>query len=520
MPMEADDALTTAYSRGSEEAFNALVRRHVDMVFATAVRQVGDHGLAEEVTQNVFIALARKAPGLKAHATLAGWLYRTTLLEAKAKIRAELRRKDREEKGARLADLQTKGQTPAEALLPLLDEGLMQLREGDRLALIVRFFEERSLREVGERLGVDEEAARKRVSRAIDKLTAFFQKHGFIANGGSAAVLTAAVSAAPASLASAVTQSALASTASASCLGGIVTHFMALTKTQTAMVCAVLAAAPVVWNRHSTAAVRAQESQIQTVLQAAQADVDSLSAALRGLEVEAERLRRQENVAQQRLAKARAAASNGAELRSAWDDSSPLMRVPKAMLQGMPITPLYPGLTQITPNMKMALQLTDAEAGRLEDAANRLLMEYHGLQMKKMQAVEPTASELDDRSKEDVRVFELPGLTAEVATLRTNFLAEISTAIGGDRAKLFQQELDDWMPMKDEPMGLNTGMAIINTPHRAAFYKPEPGAKQLKRRITTSMGLMNYWVDADRVPSPFQPHLQDWIQVALTPEPQ
>src|SRR2546422_710216 len=93
MPLSADCELVTAYAaRGSENAFRALVTRHVNLVYATAFRQVGDATLAEEITQNVFIALARKAPRLAGIQTLAGWLLRTAVLEAKARIRPELRR--------------------------------------------------------------------------------------------------------------------------------------------------------------------------------------------------------------------------------------------------------------------------------------------------------------------------------------------------------------------------------------------------------------------------------------------
>src|SRR2546426_12160916 len=192
MPLSADCELVTAYARrGSENAFRALVTRHVHLVYATALRQVGDAPLAEEITQNVFIALARKAPRLAGIQTLAGWLHRSAILEAKARVRAELRRGRREEMAAEVAALQREGTSPLEALVPLLDEGLLNLRDGDRLALVLRFFEEQSLRDVGAALGVDEDAARKRVSRALDRLTGFFRRRGFAvpAGVGAAALL-------------------------------------------------------------------------------------------------------------------------------------------------------------------------------------------------------------------------------------------------------------------------------------------------------------------------------------------
>src|SRR6267378_4241031 len=134
-PVSPDRELVTAYAaRGSETAFRALVTRHVHLVYATALRQVGHAGLAEEITQNVFIALARKAPRLAGIETLAGWLHRTSILEAKARIRSELRRDRREETAAELVNLQREGASPFAAMVPLVDEGLLSLRDSDRLA--------------------------------------------------------------------------------------------------------------------------------------------------------------------------------------------------------------------------------------------------------------------------------------------------------------------------------------------------------------------------------------------------
>ena len=95
-PPMPDRDLVRSYARdGSETAFHALVGRHVDLVYATTLRQVGDSGLAEEITQNVFVRLARKAPALAGHETIAGWLHRSAILESKARFRAEMRRRDR-----------------------------------------------------------------------------------------------------------------------------------------------------------------------------------------------------------------------------------------------------------------------------------------------------------------------------------------------------------------------------------------------------------------------------------------
>ncbi|MCW5559823.1 MAG: sigma-70 family RNA polymerase sigma factor, partial [Verrucomicrobiae bacterium] len=246
-----DRELVSAYAReGSEAAFRALVARHVNLVFAAAFRQTGDSGVAEEITQNVFVALARKAPRLAGHETLAGWLHRTAILESKARIRAELRRQRRETVAAAMAALQHEGEAPplADELTPLLDEGLLHLREPDRLALVLRFLEERSLREVGSLLGVDEDAARKRVSRALDRLADFFRARGFaVPSAAGSALLTHAVKAAPAGLAASASSAGLAAGGAAGGLNLVLLQLMALTKTQTAIVCALLSAVPLGW---------------------------------------------------------------------------------------------------------------------------------------------------------------------------------------------------------------------------------------------------------------------------------
>src|SRR5436309_5155662 len=137
-PLSPDCELVTDYAaRGSETAFRALVARHVHLVYATALRQVGDSGLAEEITQNVFIVLARKARRLSGMRTLGGWLHRTAILEARARVRAELRRGRREKTAGEVAALQWEGTSSFEALVPLLDEGLLNLRDDDRLALVL-----------------------------------------------------------------------------------------------------------------------------------------------------------------------------------------------------------------------------------------------------------------------------------------------------------------------------------------------------------------------------------------------
>jgi len=195
----------------SETAFRTLVERHVDMVYATALRQVGDAHLAEEATQAVFIALARKARGLSSSTILAGWLFRAAQFAAAKVQRTELRRKHWEQQAAQMEPNPSDSAVAWEQMAPQLNEALNELKEPDRDALILRFFESKSMAQVGSALGTTEGAAKMRVARALEHLRGIFQARGIAIPVTllATALSTSATQAAPVGLAATITTSVL-----------------------------------------------------------------------------------------------------------------------------------------------------------------------------------------------------------------------------------------------------------------------------------------------------------------------
>ncbi|MCX6952301.1 MAG: sigma-70 family RNA polymerase sigma factor [Verrucomicrobia bacterium] len=221
--MQDDAQLLRRYAEEhANEAFTELVRRHVNLVYHAALRQVGgDAALAEEVAQTVFTELARRAGSLDGRPVLAGWLYTSTRFAAQKARRAESRRRRREHAAHFMAEINgeggrgtggDEGAAEWERVRPVIDDALHALDERDREAVLLRFFEGRPFAEVGARLTLSEDAARKRVERALEKMQAVLARRGVTSTAAAlgGALSGRAAMAAPAGVAANVTHAALA----------------------------------------------------------------------------------------------------------------------------------------------------------------------------------------------------------------------------------------------------------------------------------------------------------------------
>ena len=242
-----DWQLLKSYGRDdSQDAFTEIVRRHVNLVYSAALRQTREAELARDVTQLVFANLARRAKSLKPKGTLAGWLYRDASFTSREILRRERRRVAREQEAVAMQDVEMSHDWAR--IQRGLDDALSQLGQTDRDAVLLRFFGQCSLKDVGSALGMEEDTARKRVSRALEKLRLLLARQGITTTNDalSSALSAHAVQIAPAGLAAGILATSLTA-GSAAAATGVTTfaEFLTMTTKLKATIAAVAVAATI-----------------------------------------------------------------------------------------------------------------------------------------------------------------------------------------------------------------------------------------------------------------------------------
>ena len=264
---ETDLQLLARYAHWrAEDAFAEIVRRHIDLVHSAALRQVCSPELAEEVAQAVFVELARRAGQLPHDTVVGAWLYHLTRYRAIDVVRREAGRRIREQTAQELQAMNATAEDWTH-IEPILDDAMHALEDTDRLAVLMRYFQNKPLREVGQALGVTDDAAQKRVCRAVERLREFFAKRGITvgASGLTLILSTNAVQAAPVGLAFTISTTASTVVGATTTLTATATKAIAMTTMQKTLIAAVLAAAigGGIYEAHQAASARHEIDMLQ-----------------------------------------------------------------------------------------------------------------------------------------------------------------------------------------------------------------------------------------------------------------
>jgi RNA polymerase sigma factor (sigma-70 family) len=509
---------------GSDMAFQSLVERHINLVFATAMRRLRDAGGAQEITQNVFVALARKAAWLRGEVALAGWLHKTTVLESRQWWRGELRRKNREETAAALGTTMKTDDALLRSLAAVLDEGLMELRESDRQAVMLRYLEGRSHREVGSELGIGEDAARKRIDKALEQLTHFFQRRGYAVSAVTAtaeALRGASAHAAPAGTAAAITKAAVSAGGAASfgTLGIYFGKFMGLTKAQTAMICLVVAATPVAYEWRAAASARSEEKSLHKQLTQIGDQITIQQGALEQLQ---SRLRSTDFALGQVRAMAVASLAEPEAHLYLWDEKSDYVRVPKQMLTNLTLSARAPERgRQTEPPISIrngalskalaeALGVTPEEEARVRNELQGFYRDYQQLEQAFTYITNQPLTGMSFSAHDDSYMLVTSRFPEQGDILRQQLRASLEQTLGKDRAEIvWQQAENEFREQLNEFGALERREAVLlllkdgRIAYCRAGHRPEE-----KYPVYSWANTMP--LDRTTVPEVFRPVLEEW----------
>jgi RNA polymerase sigma factor (sigma-70 family) len=277
------DLLRQFVRENSQDAFREIVRRNLNLVYSAALRQARSPQLAQEIAQSVFTDLARAAGALKPDTILTAWLYAVARRTAIDVVRKESRRQLREQIAVEMNTVNSTADDWAR-IGPVLDEAIATLEETDQTAVLLRFFENKSWRDVGAHFRISEDAAQKRVSRAMERLREFFSKERVAISAGMLVALISAnaVQAAPAGLAAAVSSAALAGTAVHASALVAATKTIAMTTFQKTVIVAAFAAVAGtgIYAAHQNRALRGQIEALKSRHESSAGEIRQLTRSL------------------------------------------------------------------------------------------------------------------------------------------------------------------------------------------------------------------------------------------------
>jgi RNA polymerase sigma factor (sigma-70 family) len=265
MQVKPDAVLISEYVRlGSEAAFSEIVVRYTDLIYSAVLRQVDRADLVEDVAQSVFTDLARKAPSLAStlteNGTIVCWIYRSTRYALSKHLRAENRRHIRENRAMQEFDAAAALSPDWESVRPKLDEALADLSEEDRQAMLLRYSQGRDFQTIGAALGISDDAAQKRVARALEKLRMRLAHHGITSTAAMLSTVLSinAIQTAPAGLAARLAGASLASAAAST---GTTLTIMTLTSFKTGIIATGIAVGLAIWLAAEHQSIRALQDE-------------------------------------------------------------------------------------------------------------------------------------------------------------------------------------------------------------------------------------------------------------------
>jgi RNA polymerase sigma factor (sigma-70 family) len=514
----------------SESAFQILAQRHVDLVYAAALRRLGNPDQAQETTQNVFIALARRAPSLPRDVNLAGWLYKATVLEAIRRYRDEQRHKRREATAVEMGTTMKDDDRSTESLASELDDALMELRETDRRVVLLRFFEHKSLREVGEELGIAEDAAQKRVAKSVEQLTRWFRRHGY-GVGTTAltvAALKASAKAAPHGLAALAARVALqeAAVTSLSGVGLLLSKLMILTKTQATVAALIVAAVPVAYHWHALRGAQSESRSLDATLTALREGINSQERSAAALE---RKLAYTQAVSRQAadslISVAGRPAPDMARLYL-WDEQSPYVRLPKGLASHLAFAPFQlqprgkakPERVQLppvgpdgtpSPPLLDALGLTTDEAQVVSDTVRKTFAEFAA---SVAQSSYLTNLDFSMIGNSEHQTWFTPALPSEGEQYRQSLSNALTQVMGQERTQAFwEQSANVFRDVLNEFGQAPKAVTVAHRPGGGVavgemYFRPDGSHRLNSGSFDTSLG----------IPAALQPYVDAWKQADLT----